>query len=173
MADCNKIITDVYSHPDLIRLINKIRPESIRDDLRQEIAISLLEKPCDKVAALFAGDNLLKYAIRMCWLMATSDQTPFYKTFIKKDLIKAVNYMREMQPLPAIPLSVADRASEVLKAKNKTAHDDHEARVFNKYVELGTMRAVAEEYGIPLHHVYKVVNKVKRELKQQLQCTLS
>lgn len=168
LADCNKIITDVYSHPDLLRLINKIKPEGIRDDLRQEIAISLLEQPCDKVAALFAGDNLLRYAIRMCWLMATSNQTSFYKKFRQSDLLKAVEYMRSMQPLQTIPLYMADRANEVLKAKSVDKYTDHEARLFNKYVELGKCDRVARYYGLPRHHVRAVINKVKKELKEHI-----
>jgi len=58
MGDCNKYIENVYSHPDLLKLISKIKPESIRDDLRQEVVISVLEQPCEKIAALFGGDHV-------------------------------------------------------------------------------------------------------------------
>ena len=100
MQDCNKYIENVYSHPDLLKLISKIKPESIRDDLRQEVAISLLEQPCEKIAELFAGNNLLRYAIKVCWLMATSTTSPFYYKYKKSDLTKAVEYLRTTQPAP-------------------------------------------------------------------------
>jgi hypothetical protein len=36
-------------------------------------------------------------------------------------------------------------------------------------VELGSARAVAKYYGIPLNHTVNVINKVKKELKCLLQ----
>ena len=97
MAKCNDIVEKIYIHPDINNLIKKIEPESIQDDLRQEIAISLLEMPCEKVAALFAGDNLLRYAIKTCWIMATSKTSKFYYTYKKSDLSKAIQYLEYLQ----------------------------------------------------------------------------
>ena len=64
MVDCNEIVKQIYNHPDICSLISKIHPESIRDDLKQEIAITLLEQPCHRIASLFAQNNLVRYAIR-------------------------------------------------------------------------------------------------------------
>jgi hypothetical protein len=171
-GECNEIVEKVYQNPDLLRLISKIKPESIRDDLRQEIAVSLLEQPCDRITNLFRENNLLRYSMRVCWLMATSKQSAFYKRFRRTDLVKAVEYMRIIDTGPIIPEPVgkiADKAVDILSTKNKTVYDDHEARIFNKYVEIGSARKVAEYYNIPLKHVCNVVNKVKNELK----CLLS
>jgi hypothetical protein len=165
MSDCNKIVIDVYNHPDLLRLISKIKPESIRDDLRQEIAVSLLEQPCIKIAALFADDNLLRYTMKICWLMATSKTSGFYYKYKKNDILKAVEYLRSTQVLPTLPESLAITAVKHLKQKNQTIYDDHEARLFNKYVELGSCRAVARYYGIPINHCCNIIAKVKTELK--------
>lgn len=165
MADCNKMVLDIYNHPDVLNLISKIKPESIRDDLRQEIAISLLEQPCEKIAALFAKDELLRYSMKICWLMATSKTSQFYYKYKKKDLLKAVDYIRSQQTLPGIPLAFADHAKKALNSRVQTVYDDHEVRIFNKYVELGSGRAVARFYGIPPTHVCNIIAKVKNELK--------
>lgn len=165
MPDCKKMVVDVYSHPNILNLISKIKPESVRDDLHQEIAINLLEQPCEKIAALFAGDNLLRYAMKVCWLMATSKTSGFYYKYKKSDLLHAVEYLRANQTLPTIPESLAHKATEHLKTKNETINEDHELRIFNKYVELGSCRAVARYYGIPVNHTCNIVQKVKMELK--------
>ena len=165
MQDCQEAVVNVYSHPDLLNLISKIKPENIRDDLRQEIAVSLLEQPCDTVAALFAGDNLLRYSMRVCWFMATSKTSPFYYKYKKSDFTKAVEYIRQTQTLPCLPVSMAYIAKEALSKKNNNANEDHEARIFNKYVELGSARAVSRYYDIPFNHVLNVVNKIKLELR--------
>ena len=165
MSDCNHYIEQIYIHPDINNLIQKIQPEGIRDDLRQEIAISLLEMPCEKVAGLFAQDNLVKYAIRTCWLMATSKTSPFYYRYKKSDILKAVEYLEYLQPCVKIPTSNVYKA---LNDKTGTVEGDHETRIFNKFTELGSARAVARFYNIPLNHVCNVVAKVRQELKQIL-----
>ena len=165
MSDCNHFIEQIYIHPDINNLIQKIQPEGIRDDLRQEIAISLLEMPCDKVAGLFAQDNLVKYAARTCWLMATSKTSQFYYRYKKSDILKAIEYLELMQPCVKIPTSNVYKA---LNDKTATVEGDHETRIFNKFTELGSARAVARFYGIPVNHVCNVVAKVRQELKQIL-----
>jgi hypothetical protein len=165
MSDCNHYIEQIYIHPDINNLIQKIQPEGIRDDLRQEIAISLLEMPCEKVAGLFAQDNLVKYAIRTCWLMATSKTSPFYYRYKKSDILKAVEYFNSQLDLPTIPESLAVEATKALTKNNIDIETDHEIRIFNKYVELGSNRKVAEYYGIPVNHVCNITNKVKKELR--------
>lgn len=169
MQDCNEIVKSIYNHPDICNLISKIKPESIRDDLKQEMAISLLEQPCDKIASLFAQNNLIRYAIRTCWLMATSKNTPFYYTFKKKDLTQAVEYMQSLQICKNIPISIAFIAKEALNKKaDIDVYNDHDVRIFNKFIELGGVRKVARFYGIPAMHVSRVVTKVRHELKQEL-----
>jgi hypothetical protein len=71
--------------------------------------------------------------------------------------------------LPSIPESLAIKAILIIKEKNKDKYDDHEARLFNTYVELGSARKVAIYYNIPVNHVCIVINKVKKELKCLLQ----
>ncbi len=166
MQNCQEIIEKVYTHPDVITLISKIHPEQIRDDLRQEMAISLLEQPCEKTATLFAQDNLLRYAIKTLWYMATGTKNEFYRKYRKSDFKQAIEYIRVMQQGCIIPPSAVYKAQKVLENKVNNAHEDHEARIFNKYIELGSSRAVAAWYGIPVNHVCNIVAKVKIELKQ-------
>lgn len=165
MQDCHSIVENIYTHPDILNLISKIQPESIRDDLRQEIAVSLLEQPCEKTVNLFAQDNLLRYAIKVVWNMATGTSNDFYRKYRRSDFKQAVEYIRIMQQGCTI------LPSNVFKAKNilenpQSMQQDHEARIFNKYIELGSSRSVAAYYGIPINHVCNVVAKVRKELKQ-------
>lgn len=168
MSDCRKIIEQIYQHPDLEKSISKIKDESLRQDIKQEIVISLLEQPCDKIQAIYAGDNLLRYSIKMCWIMATSKTNHIYKKYKTNDS-EAKDYIQSITGTSAIPESFALKAIEALKKKTKTIYEDHEVRIFNRYVELRSARKVAAYYGIPVNHVCNVVSKVKNELKCLLQ----
>jgi hypothetical protein len=97
--------------------------------------------------------------------MATSKTSEFYYKYKKSDLLKAVEYFNSQLDLPIIPESLAAEATKALTKNNINIETDHEIRIFNKYVELGSNRKVAEYYGIPVNHVCNITNKVKKELK--------
>jgi hypothetical protein len=165
MADCSNIITKIYLHPDFNQVIDKVHPEHIRNDVRQEVAIRLLQQPCDKLAALFAQDNLLRYSIRIIWKLIYEGHYPLSEKFCRKELEKAFSYISLTDDAGAIPLNIADQAKQYLQRQKEDIYEDHESIIFNKYTELGSSRKVAKYYNIPLNHVCNVVSKVKKELK--------
>jgi len=168
MQECNHIIESIYTHPDLEKSISKIKDERLRDDIKQEIVVSLLEQPCDKIKAIYAADNLLRYSIRICWIMATSKNNPVYRKYKSNDK-EAKEYLHCTSGVSAIPETFALKAIDALKKKTSTVYEDHETRIFSRFVELGSARKVAEYYGIPLNHTCNVIQKVKKELKCLLQ----
>lgn len=169
--DCTGIVENVYSHPSMVSALARIKPVSIQDDIRQEVAISLLEQPCEKISRLFAQNKLLHYAIRICFNMAVGNGTAQHKystTYTRKQLVNALKYLYDTRPLPAVPTEVGHKAAQLLEQKNRDKYDYHEAQIFWKYAELGTCRKVAAYFGIPKSHVQLVVKKVRDELKQSL-----
>ena len=89
----------------------------------------------------------------------------FYYKYKKSDLLKAVDYFNSQLDLPIIPESWAAEATKALTKNNIDIETDHEIRIFNIYVELGSNRKVADYYKIPVNHVCNITNKVKKELK--------
>lgn len=165
MNNCNDIIVSIYNNKDLLNCIKKVKPEAIQDDLRQEIALSLLDADCDKLKELLEAKNLLPYVIKICWLMATSKQTQFYIKYKRNDILKAVKYLETLKELPTLDIRLAASAQKYLADNYKTAAGAHEAEIFYKYTELGSGRLVAEYYGIPISHVYTIIKKIQKELK--------
>jgi hypothetical protein len=100
--------------------------------------------------------------------MATG-KTAFYNKYRRNDFHKAIEYMRTLQTGTHILPSVVYKVHEVLENKVQTAHEDHERRLFQKYIELGSARSVARYYSIPVNHVCNVVTKVRIELKKAAQ----
>ena len=169
--DCSGIVQQVYTHPQLIKALAMIKPVSIQEDIRQEVAVSLLEKPCDKISDLFSQNKLLHYAIRICFNMAVGNSTaqhPYSTSYTRKQLVQAFKYLYDTRPLPTVPTEIGHKAAELLSAKNRDKYDYHEQQIFWKYAELGTCRKVAQYFGIPKSHVQMVVKKVREELKNRL-----
>lgn len=163
------IIVAVYQSQELTDLLGKIHPEAIRDDLRQEIALTLLTLPSDKIIALNEREELIRYVMKICWVLAISDRYILTTRYKRKELVNAMDYLYTQLNHQEMPISLAYIAKNFINAKNRNIFEDHEARIFNRYVELGSARAVARYYQIPINHCVNIINKVKKELKCLLQ----
>jgi len=164
MSDCSHQITFIYQHPRVNNLLARIKPESLRDDLKQELALCLLDYPCEKLLMMATDDKLIPFAMRVLWNMATSSTSGFYYKYKKSDLSKAAAYLYTQMPGGSYNAAEAVKALE--GKESGTLYENHEARIFNKYIELESVDKVAEYFGIPFDHVRHVVRSVKAELKK-------
>jgi hypothetical protein len=167
MDDCKEYIAEAYTDAQILGLISRCDPIHLQDDLRQEMALIMLQQPCEKIVHLKNEGKLISFVMRVIWIMATSSQDKFYRKYRRSDLAKASNYMYS-QTAGKEYGNIADAA--FLKLKHKLSQGDieqhHEALLFNKYIELGNSKEVAEYYNVPYHHVKAIIAKVKKELKQ-------
>jgi hypothetical protein len=170
--ECHKIIERIYSHDQIVKLIGKLDPPELREDLRQEFAMALFNSSCDKLKELDQDDRILFFAIRILMQMSMSKESTFYRTYRRRDSDKAWEY---------IMTNTADKSTNKLAkiAKDhldtkllKDAGQAHESILFDKYVELGNIREVAKYFGIPNYYAHRVIKRMKQELKQTIKSKL-
>lgn len=168
MSKCHKYIEEIYLHPAFNKLLSKIEPIELQDDLKQEVALVLLSYDCKKISKLYKKNELLKYTLQIVWNLGVLSKGSFYKVYKKNQVDKAVEYLRS-QLGNEIPVKASAIAKKVLKEKlDKNPNDAHESIIFNKYVELRSCKKVADYFMIPHLHVFNVVKKTKEELKQAI-----
>lgn len=168
MANCYEIIETIYRHPRFNAVLNTIEPIELRDDLRQEVALALLEYDCNKLQQIHKEGKIIHFTIGIMWKMGTLQKGNFYKTFKKNELSKAIDYVNSFEG-DEIPDDYITIANNILKNKLViNANEAHEAMIFMKYVELQSHQKVADYFAIPRLHVLQVVNNVKKELKKDL-----
>jgi len=166
-STCLEHIEYIYRSTQINGLISKVYPESLRDDLRQELALALLTIECDKIIQIYESNALVAYSLNIIKNMAFSNTSPFYKKFRKKDYDKAIEYLNSQLKLPELNINFAKIASDRLTEKySEDEMQAHEAILFNKYVEFRSCRKVAEFYNIPEKHVKDIIRKTKLELKK-------
>ncbi len=164
---CNQLIEDLYNHPKVSTLLAKIEPADLQDDLRQELALTLLNYDCDKLIKIQNEGSLINFTLKTLWNIGTFNRCNFNKVYKKKDT-EIYDYIRSQQG-QEIPVSVAIRAKKILDEKlDIDANNAHESIIFRKYVELKSCQKVADYFKIPRLHVMQVVNKTKAELKTKL-----
>ena len=168
MTNCHKYILEIYQSKRVNEILKRIYPSDLRDDLKQELALTLFNMDCKKIVNLNFKDELLAYSIKTLWLMATSTTSPFYYKYKKNDIDKAVKYL-ESQQGKALGIREANIANNILNRKfQQSANDAHEAIIFKKYVELNSCVEVAKYFNIPKDHVYNVVKNCKEQLKKAI-----
>lgn len=168
MQDCKEHILEIYLSPIIKKALLKITPADLQSDLKQEMAVILLELPCERIALMHSENKLIGYALMTVYKMAFSNTSAFFYKYRKSDLKKAFEYLQSQIILPTLPINLADKAKVIIEQK-KGLYEEHEARIFNKYVELSSCDKVAKYYNIPKHHVKDIVSKVRNEIKSKLQ----
>jgi hypothetical protein len=163
---CNELIERVYLHPKFTRLIHSIRPTHLQDELRQEVAMVLLEYDCERLLQMEREQKIVSFAMRVAWKMGTLPKGKFYKVF-RKNLhidIEGKDIEQIDDDFPKDELQIAEAS---LKSKfYKNANETHEAMIFTKYIELQSCQKVATYFNIPRLHAFQVIKKVKKELKK-------
>ena len=165
---CNELIERLYTNKKVVELISKIKPVELQDDLRQELAMALLNMDCDKLISIEKNGNVLGFALAIVWKMGTLQKTDFYKKFKKSDHQEALQWLKHLQGND-VNYRLINYANKLLEAKmSKDANEAHESIIFKKYVELRHLQKVADYFDIPKIHVFQVVKKMKNELKKEL-----
>lgn len=168
MNKCSKYIESMYVHPKVNELLGKIKPVELQDDLRQELALVLLNYNCKKIIALNKEGSLLAFTLKILWKMGTGTKGEFYKIYKKSDIEENIAYFKATIGEPW-DNDLSNYAIDKLNHKlTINANEAHESIIFKKYVELNSCTKVADYFNIPKKHVFKVVKKTKDELKKTI-----
>lgn len=166
MNECYEYIEKLFKEKDLNKIISKINPKDLQNDLKQELAIVLLKYDCDKLKSIIFDGKFLGFVNNTLWNLATQSNNVFVRTYRKHDINKAIEYLNSLQSKELKGGIVADK--HLNKKMQKSAKDAHEAIIFRKYVECRNMKEVAKYFNIPHKHVFIVVRNVKKELKERI-----
>lgn len=77
----NEIITELYNSKEFNDCINKMEPDHLRDDLRAEVALILLETDDQKLQEIHANKALKFYTVRIILNLIQSKTSAFYKKY--------------------------------------------------------------------------------------------
>jgi hypothetical protein len=168
MSNCNEYIEKIYTSTIINTFINKIEPEHLQSDLRQEMALALLTYDCNKLIELNEQNKLIDFAKGIIWKLGVLPNSKFYKVYRKNFDEKNFDYLKSLQGNEINYHSVKIAETILNKKLNDNPNSSHEAMIFKKYVELRSCVKVAEFFGVPKKHIFDVVARVKKELKKSI-----
>ena len=166
----NDIISELYLSKDFNDCVNKVDPEYLRDDLKAEVILVLLELDEDKIFDMHQTGKLKFYTVRIVLNMAFSNTSPFFKKFrfsnIEYDptiIDSEVDYLLHDDE---------EHNERLLRELREDAAIEgiqglywYDKIIVELYMRLGTYRAIQAETGIKWEAAYKTVQKAVKQLR--------
>jgi transposase-like protein len=136
------------------------------EDLRQEVAYIVLQYDAEKIAELEAkGKQVFKFwIVRICCNQTNSKYGKFGRLYGSllpvEDIMK---FVKEEEPIDNSQ-EVADGISKIVEGLYW-----YDQEILKMYVDLGSVRKVSKQTGIPHTSIFITIKKIRLCIKQQLQ----
>ena len=155
----NQIIADLFTSKDFNSCIKKMKPESLQDELKAEVALILCEKPEEVIIELWELGKLKFYTVRIILNLMQSSSSPFYKKF-------RVSNVELSEIIEPIIVEYDHRKDAAINEIENLYWYDRE--ILKLYGEYGTYRKVEEVTGIPFESIYKTVQKASLQIRKKV-----
>jgi DNA-directed RNA polymerase specialized sigma24 family protein len=181
------LLTSVYISKEVEDVIKKIKPDYIRDDVKQHAFLTLFEKEETFILDLHSRDKLRQYVVKTIYNTANFSEGKFQREHRRKtELLYSFNEDIDEDSdstMSAIGLAACDHV--INGARDEENRMDYEELIeacpvildkvywynkllLKKYMELGTYRAVSKDVGLPVMTVFKAVKNAQKQAKELL-----
>lgn len=163
MATKNEIIEQLFKSREFNDCINKMEPEHLRDDLRSEVVLILLETPEEKIQLINEQVNGLKYyTVRVILNLIQSKTSKFYKQYRQQ--------LAELNDRFAYEFTDLEEREQREEMEDKALGEVDNLYWYNKemvrlYLQHGNYRAIEEITRIPYSSAYKTIQRSLQEIK--------
>lgn len=169
MKSRSQITSELYLSKELASALNKMKPIELRDDLRQEMFISLCSLTDDKFWSIYDNNGLpgLKFwlvRVMLNMIHSTKSNQLFFRHYRMK-----YESIEGLENLTDTDIDSKDE-KELLFNKieeNRKNLSWYEDRMLETYMELGfNQTEVSRRTKIPYQSVVKTIGIIKKKLRQ-------
>lgn len=183
----NEIISNLFSGKNFRDCINKMEPDHLREDLRQEVILIICELPEQKIIDLHSRKELEFFTVRVILNQIKSKTSPFAKKY-RQYYAQYIEHEYQENRRTMFNEETGNRVNKMFSEDTALIHEERELREmiedmaieevdklywYNKglielYVQHGNFRAIQKATGIPFGSVYKTCRKSFNEIKQKV-----
>jgi hypothetical protein len=178
----NEIISNLYKSKLFQDCINRIEPHYLREDLKSEVIVILLEKSNEQIIDLYASEKLQCYAKNIAYnLLKFKKGNGFHKQYrtITTDVIPEQIYpelngrvVKEIieEPIYATLLNVKSLSGSNTFTWIHELCDTltpYQQNILSLYMKFESFRVIERETGIPWESVYKTFNKAIAAIRKK------
>lgn len=185
MPTKNQIIEELYQSKEFNECIGKMQPQHLRDDLRSEVMLVLLETDETKLRGMYERGELRFYTVRVILNLSNSKTSTFFKKYKQfSDLIfpGEISWDRvvsEAKNPDEENEAINNREIRELKEQRAEAVIEtlpwYDREIINLYRQLGSYRKIEEVTyieamgkGIPWQSCYSTVKKAIKKIRNEL-----
>lgn len=165
MATKNEIIAELYESREFNECIGKMEPEHLRDDLRSEVMLILLESPEDKIKQMHERRELKFFTVRIILNLIQSKTSGFYKRYRQQLTEITDRFATEEQ-------DIEERETrEQLEEKAIGEIDNlywYNKELLQLWMQHGNYRAIQKITKIPHSSAYKTIQASIEQIKQKV-----
>jgi DNA-directed RNA polymerase specialized sigma24 family protein len=164
----SQIIADLYESKEIASALRKMQPASLREELRQEMFVSLCSISDEKFWSIYNNNGVggLKFWLVRCMLnmiYSTSMNQPFFKNFRAKfESIEGFDNLADVE-------DNSKQEKELLFIKveqNRKSLSWYEDRLLKTYMDLGfNQTEVSRRTKIPYQSVVKAITIIRKKLR--------
>lgn len=165
MATKNQIIEELYKSKEFNECIGKMEPEHLRDDLRAEVTLILLETEEQRLIAIHAAGALRYYTVRIIINLIQSKTSLFYKRYRQQmtEITDRLAYEETDFEERATKEEIEEQAMKEIDNLYWYNSD-----IVKLYLTHGNYRAIQDLTGIPYSSAYKTIQKSFQEIRQKV-----
>jgi hypothetical protein len=164
----SQIIAELYESKEIASALRKMQPASLREELRQEMFVSLCSITDEKFWSIYNNNGVggLKFWLVRCMLnmiYSTSMNQPFFKNFRAKfESIEGFDNLADVE-------DNSKQEKELLFIKveqNRKSLSWYEDRLLKTYMDLGfNQTEVSRRTKIPYQSVVKAITIIRKKLR--------
>ena len=173
--DANAIIRQMVEDGTIAKIAGNIASANYRQDLAQEIAIALLEKPPAKIEAMHSQGYLHFYTVRMAINLYRGHKSPFSQKY--RHLEERLQYDQNLHDQAD---ENYDTTVDVLWQScvaemdrwHKPGEFPYDKTLLLEHMKTWNMKLLSRETGIPYRSICYSVEKIKERLKRAIELNL-
>jgi hypothetical protein len=170
MTAKNEIIAALYVSDEFLQAISKMEPEHLRDDLKQEVMIILLETPEEKIIELNDSGGLKFYTVRVILNLMKSNTSPLFKKYRKP-----IEEFNERLAPCVVDSFIPDSEMRIQKELREDRAMEfidtlywYDQTLVKVYLKVGNYRAMEKELDIPWESCYSTIQKVIKKVREHV-----
>lgn len=172
MLSKNQIISELYVSHEFNECISKMHPEDLRDDLRSEVILILLETPEERLKQIYQSGGLKFFAVRIILNQIQSVTSSFYKKY-RQQMSELTDEVHDRVWREECGQdSIDDRLHRELTEERAIGIIDnlywYDREIVKLYVDLGSYREIEKVTGIKWQSCYDTVQSAIGQIRYQL-----
>jgi hypothetical protein len=162
----NEIIAELFISKEFNDCIGKMEPDHLRDDLRSDVTLILLETEEVKLMEIYSAGALKFYTVWIILNLIQSKTSLFYKRYRQQVAEITDRFMAEEQQDISERMTREDMEDQAMKEIDNLYW--YNAGIVKLYLKHGNYRAIEHDTGIPYSSAYKTIQKSFQEIKQKV-----